>query len=209
MSAAPPGHGPALPRGPAAVCLYHRPGGPAGHGSVLPEGQAGVLLPRGLRRRGPHLADPESLRGLALLLFGIFPLLYRQLLRGRLRLHHHGLLHLNGRRGPAPRHPVLAVLRLLDRGHGRAALHAGLSAPRGRPDPGAGPRGGPRPHLLQAGAQDRPVLPDFICNVLRPHRGGDPGLSSCGPAPVRRRGHHLRLRLHRRLLRHEPEHRGV
>lgn len=37
---------------------------------------------------------------------------------------------------PCPRHPVLAVLRLLDRGHGRAALHAGLSAPCGA----AGPR---------------------------------------------------------------------
>ena len=37
----------------------------------------------------------------------------------------------------------------------------------------------------------------------------DPGLSPGGPAPVRRRGHHLRLRLHRRLLRYEPEHRGL
>lgn len=146
---------------PAAVCLYHRPGGPAGHGPVLPKAK-----PEFYSREGYAVV---GLIWLTLSLFGPCPFSFRGISPPISTASSRSspaspprLLHLNGRRGPAPRHPVLAVVFLLDRRHGRADLHPGLPAQGGRADPGARPGGGHRPRLLQAGAQDVPLLPDPV-----------------------------------------------
>ena len=68
---------------------------------------------------------------------------------------------------------VLAGLLLLDRRHGGADLHPGLSAQGGRTNPSFGPSRGHRPGLLQTGAQDRHVLPDPLHHLHHLHRSGD------------------------------------